>query len=83
MIAISTIKRGLAPPWVTLTTLRAMAAGVAIALGATTIEKHITIDRNMSGPDHRASMEPQFFDYVSAIRNASLALGNGINNRHQ
>ena len=33
----------------------------------------------MPGPDHRASMEPeQFFDYVSAIRNASLALGNGI-----
>ena len=55
------------------------AAVMAIALGATTIEKHITIDRNMPGPDHRASMEPvQFFDYVSSIRNASLALGNGI-----
>ena len=55
------------------------AAVMAVALGATTIEKHITIDRNMSGPDHHASMEPaQFFDYVLAIRNASLALGNGI-----
>ncbi len=54
------------------------AAVMAVALGATIVEKHITIDRNMLGPDHHASMEPaQFFDYVSAIRNASLALGNG------
>lgn len=54
------------------------AAVMAVALGATIVEKHITIDQNMPGPDHRASMEPaQFFDYVSAIRNASLALGNG------
>ena len=42
----------------------------AVALGATVIEKHFTLDRNMSGPDHKASLEPQELkDMVSAIRN--------------
>ncbi|NBB78309.1 MAG: N-acetylneuraminate synthase [Verrucomicrobia bacterium] len=51
----------------------------AVALGATIIEKHLTLDRNMPGPDHKASLEPdQFKAMVSAIRNIEQALGDGI-----
>jgi sialic acid synthase SpsE len=51
----------------------------AVALGATIIEKHFTLDRFMPGPDHRASIDPgQFTAMVSAIRNIELALGNGL-----
>lgn len=51
----------------------------AVALGATVIEKHFTLDRNLPGPDHRASLEPlELKDMVSAIRNIELAMaGNG------
>lgn len=52
----------------------------AVALGATVVEKHFTLDKNMEGPDHRASLEPQELKaMVSAIRNIELALsGSGI-----
>jgi len=51
----------------------------AVALGATVIEKHFTLDRNMEGPDHKASLEPdEFKAMVEAIRHIELALGNGI-----
>lgn len=51
----------------------------AVALGATVIEKHFTLDRNMEGPDHKASLEPQELKaMVKAIRNIEKALGNGI-----
>ena len=51
----------------------------AVALGATVIEKHFTIDRNMEGPDHKASLEPnELKQMVSSIRNIELALGNGL-----
>lgn len=52
----------------------------AVALGATIIEKHFTLDRNMEGPDHRASLEPaELKAMVSAIRNIEKAIsGNGI-----
>jgi N,N'-diacetyllegionaminate synthase len=51
----------------------------AVALGATVIEKHFTLDRNLPGPDHRASLEPQELeDMVRSIRNIELALGSGI-----
>ena len=51
----------------------------AVALGATVIEKHFTIDRALPGPDHKASLEPaEFKNMVLAIRNIELALGNGI-----
>lgn len=50
----------------------------AVALGATVIEKHFTLDRNMEGPDHKASLEPtELKAMVSSIRNIELALGNG------
>ena len=48
----------------------------AVALGATVIEKHFTLDRNMPGPDHKASLEPQELkQLVSSIRNIEIALG--------
>lgn len=53
----------------------------AVALGATVIEKHFTLDRNMEGPDHKASLEPmELKNMVSAIRNIEKALGNGDKN---
>jgi len=51
----------------------------AVAFGAEVIEKHITLDKNMEGPDHRASLEPdELTAMVRAIRNIEIALGNGI-----
>ena len=48
----------------------------AVALGATVIEKHFTLDRNMEGPDHKASLEPnELKQMVDAIRNIEKALG--------
>ena len=50
----------------------------AVAMGATVIEKHFTLDRNLPGPDHKASLEPaELVAMVSAIRNIELALGDG------
>ena len=50
----------------------------AVALGATVIEKHFTLDKNMEGPDHKASIEPdEFAQMVKSIRNIEKALGNG------
>ena len=50
----------------------------AVAMGATIIEKHFTLDRNMEGPDHKASLEPnELKKMVHSIRNIELALGNG------
>ena len=51
----------------------------AAALGATVIEKHFTLDKNMEGPDHKASLEPQeLAQMVCAIRNIEKALGDGV-----
>ncbi len=51
----------------------------AVAMGATVIEKHFTLDKNMEGPDHKASLEPdELKAMVEAIRNIEKALGNSI-----
>lgn len=51
----------------------------AVALGAKVIEKHFTLDRNLPGPDHQASLEPDDLKaMVDAIRNIEVALGDGI-----
>jgi N,N'-diacetyllegionaminate synthase len=51
----------------------------AVALGATVIEKHFTLDRNMEGPDHKASLEPhELKAMVQSIRNIEVAMGSGI-----
>ncbi|MDH4317582.1 MAG: N-acetylneuraminate synthase [Desulfobulbaceae bacterium] len=50
----------------------------AAALGATVLEKHFTLDRNMPGPDHAASLEPDELAFmVRAVRNIEMALGDG------
>lgn len=50
----------------------------AVAMGAKVIEKHFTLDRNMEGPDHLASTEPdEFKKMVESIRNIEKAMGNG------
>lgn len=52
---------------------------VGIGLGASVIEKHITLDKNMEGGDHKASLEPhEFKELVNKIRHLEFALGNGI-----
>ena len=51
----------------------------SVALGATVVEKHFTLDKTMEGPDHGASMEPHELEaLVKAIRNTELALGDGV-----
>ena len=51
----------------------------AVALGASIIEKHFTLDRTMSGPDHAASLEPDELQaMVAAIRNIEKAMGDGV-----
>lgn len=50
----------------------------AVAMGAKVIEKHFTLDRNMEGPDHKASLEPdELAAMVKAIRNVEMAIGTG------
>ena len=51
----------------------------AVALGASVIEKHFTLDKNMEGPDHKASLEPhELKAMIDAIVNIEKALGNGM-----
>lgn len=51
----------------------------AVALGATVIEKHFTLDKNMIGPDHKASIDPvELKQMVSSIRHIEEALGKGV-----
>lgn len=51
----------------------------AVALGAMVIEKHFTLNKNMPGPDHKASLEPdELKAMVKAIRNIEMALGDGV-----
>lgn len=50
----------------------------AVAMGASVIEKHFTLDKNMEGPDHKASLEPdELKQMVLSIRNVEVALGDG------
>jgi N,N'-diacetyllegionaminate synthase len=51
----------------------------AVAMGASVIEKHFTMDCNLPGPDHKASLEPDgLLAMVTAIRNIEVALGDGV-----
>ena len=60
-------------------TLGITALIAAVALGACVIEKHFTLDRNLPGPDHKASLEPdELREMVQAIRDVEKALGDGI-----
>lgn len=54
-------------------------SSAAVALGATIIEKHLTLDKSMAGPDQSASLDPQEFkNLVRSIRNVEVAMGNGV-----
>lgn len=54
-------------------------AVVAVGLGAAMIEKHYTLDRNLPGPDHKASLDIlQLRAFVAAVRDASASLGDGV-----
>ncbi len=54
----------------------------AVALGAVVVEKHFTLDKQMEGPDHKASLEPQELKQMTdAIRNIEKALGDGVKKR--
>lgn len=56
-----------------------LVASAAVALGASVIEKHITLNKNLEGPDHIASIEPgEFKNMVDNIREIEKALGDGI-----
>ena len=60
-------------------TLGINAAIAAVAIGADLIEKHITVDRSLPGPDHKASLMPEEFrELVSAIRSCEKMLGDGL-----
>ena len=60
-------------------TLGITASIAAVALGACVIEKHFTLDRNLPGPDHKASLEPdELKEMIKGIRNVEKALGDGI-----
>ena len=51
----------------------------AVALGACVIEKHFTLDRDLPGPDHRASLEPRELNHmIACIRNVEACLGSGV-----
>lgn len=59
-------------------TLGSTVAVAAVAMGATVLEKHFTLDKNMEGPDHKASADPsEFKEYVKAIRDIEIAMGDG------
>lgn len=60
-------------------TLGHITAVAAVALGARVIEKHLTLDKTLPGPDHSASLEPdEFREMVQAIRTVEVALGDGL-----
>lgn len=80
LAAIDTMARafGLAVGWSDHTE-GATISWAAVARGATIVEKHITLDRDLPGPDHRASMEPkEFTDFVEGIRDIEAAIGSGV-----
>ena len=59
-------------------TLGSTVAIAAVAMGARVVEKHFTLDKNMEGPDHKASSTPdEFKEYVKDIRDIELAMGSG------
>src|SRR5882672_10416146 len=80
MVALATL--GTAVGW-SDHTLSVTLPAVACGLGATVIEKHITLDRRDPGPDHAASLEPQQFAVMVAnVRETEMALGDGIKRPH-
>ncbi len=77
--AMETVRRAFAlPVGLSDHTPGIVTAVAAVALGAAMIEKHLTLDRALPGPDHAASLDPvQFAALVAAVREAESALGDG------
>lgn len=60
-------------------TLGSEVSMAAVALGAKVIEKHFTLDKNLPGPDHKASLNiPELANFIESIRGLELALGDGV-----
>lgn len=60
-------------------TLGYIASVVALTFGSKIFEKHITLDKSMEGPDHKASMEPkEYLEYIKMIKLASKSIGTGV-----
>lgn len=78
--AIQTMQRELdCPVGYSDHTLGIIVSIMAVAMGACIIEKHFTLDRNLPGPDHKASLEPnELREMVNAVRSAEKALGSGL-----
>ena len=64
----------------TVTTLGIEVSLAAVALGASCIEKHFTLDCNMEGPDHKASLEPSQLKTMIRVTRNRKALGSSIKN---
>jgi N-acetylneuraminate synthase/N,N'-diacetyllegionaminate synthase len=63
-------------------TIGTTSAIAAVALGASVLEKHVTTDKSLPGPDHAASAEPaELADYIAVARAAASALGDGVKRR--
>jgi sialic acid synthase SpsE len=80
LLAIEAMYMGLYKPRVGFSdhTTSTVIPAVAVAFGVVAIEKHLTLDVDMDGPDHRSSLEPdEFAKMVLNIREAELALGDG------
>jgi len=78
LLAMNTIKKELGKPVGYSDHTPGIEVSVAAAaLGASVIEKHFTLDKNMEGPDHKASLEPdELAAMIKSIRNIEQALGN-------
>lgn len=56
-----------------------LVSAMAVAMGACVLEKHFTLDKNLSGPDHKASLNPEELqELVKAVRNIEKAMGSGV-----
>ena len=78
--AIGTLRRALGRPvGYSDHTEGTVTGALAVALGAVVVEKHLTLDKSLPGPDHRASLSPpEFGQYVRNIREAESSLGDGL-----
>ena len=78
--AIETLSKFLNCRWdILMHTLGISAPLIAVSIGAKYIEKHLTLDKNLRGPDHKASLNPvEFKEMVKQIRNYEQMIGNGI-----
>lgn len=79
LAAMSDLWRFMCPVGYSDHTRGILASLAATACGATVIEKHLTLDRNATGPDHKSSIEPAEFKTMAAgIRDIEVMMGDGV-----